>query len=163
MMLTTMAMLSSEKGKPDDALLRRALTRYAFNTKQRAEAPRDVIAALEWAAKNTENVDTLADLDVVHTVLDEITTRRRDNKRMAAVTTKKYRGILHNALEFAVIKKALAANPLTGLTWISIRTSTEVDRRSVVNPAQGRAFLAAVREHAPSGPRLVALYGAMLY
>ncbi|REE99005.1 tyrosine-type recombinase/integrase [Thermomonospora umbrina] len=163
MMLTTMAVLSSDRGKPDDVLLRRALTRYAFNAKQREQAPSDVASALEWAAKNTEYVETFEDVDVIHTVLDKITTRQRDGKRMAAVTTKKYRGILHNALEFAVVKKALAINPLTGLKWVSIKTSSEVDRRSVMNPAQGRAFLEAVKEQAPSGPRLVALYGSMLY
>jgi integrase len=82
---------------------------------------------------------------------------------MAAVTVKKYRGILHNALEYAVVLKALPENPLTGLKWIAVRNSPEVDRRSVVNPSQGRALLTAVRNQRPSGPRLVALFGAMLY
>jgi integrase len=113
-------------------------------------------------ARNTRNVEVLADAEVLRTVLDTMTTRQ-DGKRMAAVTTKKYRGILHNALEYVVIRKALLDNPLTGMKWIIVKTSSEVDRRSVVNPTQGRALLAHVERQEPSGPRLVALFGAMLY
>ncbi|MDN3360105.1 tyrosine-type recombinase/integrase [Actinomadura sp. DC4] len=113
-------------------------------------------------SRNTKNVEVLADGELLRTVLDTMTTRR-DGKRMAAVTTKKYRGILHNALEYAVVRKAIAENPLTGLKWINIKTAVEVDRRSVVNPSQGRALLKAVRKQEPSGPQLVALYGTMLY
>jgi hypothetical protein len=113
-------------------------------------------------ARNTQNVDALADGELLRTVLDTITTRG-DGKRMAAVTTKKYRGILHNALEYAVVRRGIAENPLTGMKWIVSRTAGEVDRRSVVNPSQARALLQVVHEQQPSGPRLVALYGAMLY
>jgi integrase len=162
LMLATFPMLSSSRGKPDDKAIRRALTRWAFNTKQRSSAPADVAEVLQWVSRNTRNVDALGDEEMLRSVLDKITTKQ-DGKRMAAVTTKKYRGILHNALEYAVVKKTLTENPLTGLKWIRVKTSGEVDRRSVVNPGQGRKLLAAVREQNPSGPRLVALFGVMLY
>jgi integrase len=45
----------------------------------------------------------------------------------------------------------------------SPKTSAAVDRRSVVNPRQARALLAAVRAQKPSGPRLVAFFGVMYY
>jgi integrase len=38
-----------------------------------------------------------------------------------------------------------------------------VDRRRVVNPAQARRLLAAVREQGPTGRRLVAFFGSMYY
>ena len=38
-----------------------------------------------------------------------------------------------------------------------------VDRRVVVNPEQARALLAAVRRQKPSGPSLVAFFGAMYF
>jgi hypothetical protein len=38
-----------------------------------------------------------------------------------------------------------------------------MDRRSVVNPQQARAPLAAVRAQQPSGPRLVAFFAVMYY
>jgi integrase len=162
LMLATPVLFTSKRGKPDDKAIRRALCRWGFNTKQRSEAPTDVAQILQWVARNTRNVDALADGELLRTMLDTVTTRG-DGKRMAAVTTKKYRGILHNALEYAVVRSAIGENPLTGMKWIAVRASGEVDRRSVVNPAQGRALLEAVRTQQPSGSRLVALYGAMLY
>ncbi|GLZ05270.1 integrase [Actinomadura sp. NBRC 104412] len=162
LMLATVALLKADRGRPDDKAIRHALSRWAYNTKQRPHAPEHVISVLKWVSQNLPNVDVLADPEVLESVLDAITTRQ-DGKRMAAVTVKKYRGILHNALEYAVLRKALLANPLTGRKWITVRASSEVDRRSVINPAQGRAFLAAVEKQDPSGRRLVALFGAMLY
>jgi integrase len=41
--------------------------------------------------------------------------------------------------------------------------SSQVDRRSVVNPSQGRALLEALRAQAPSRPRLVAFFAVMYY
>jgi integrase len=157
-----MALLKTGRGKPDDKAMRHALSRWAYNTKQREHAPEHVAPVLSWVSQNSHCVDVLADPEVLESVLDAITTRQ-NGKRMAAVTVKKYRGILHNALEHAVVRKALLANPLTGRKWITVRASGEVDRRSVINPAQGRALLADIEEQKPSGRRLAALFGAMLY
>ena len=138
LMLVTLRLFSTERSKPADEALRRALSRWGFNTKQRPTAAPGIAEVLRWVARNTRDVDVLADSETLRGVLDAVTTRR-DGKRMAPVTTKKYRAILHNALEYAVVRKALSENPLTGIKWIPVRTSSEVDRRSVVNPAQGRA------------------------
>jgi hypothetical protein len=46
LMLATPAMLSSTRGKPEDKAIRRALCRWAFNTKQREDAPADVTEVL---------------------------------------------------------------------------------------------------------------------
>jgi integrase len=54
------AMLGDGRGQPDDAMIRRALPRYAFNAKQRDEAPADVAEALAWVARNSAPVSTLA-------------------------------------------------------------------------------------------------------
>lgn len=163
LMLATPSFFANERGKPDAKFLRRALLRHAFNTKQRPDPPVNVKSALAWVERNTLNVDTVADQEALRNLLDAITTKQ-DGTRMAAVTVKKYRGILHNALQYAVVKKALISNPLTGLDWIDVKASSEVDRRSVVNPAQGRALLAAVaEEEAAGGKQLVAMFGAMLY
>lgn len=162
MTLTTLALLGAERGRPDDAILRRALTRYAYNTKQRPDSPANVGDALAWVERNTLHVEVLADEETLRRILDAITTKG-DGKRMAAVTVKKYRGILHNALQYAVLRKALSANPLTGLQWIKVKAGGEVDRRSVLNPSQGRALVRAIGDDLPSGERLVAMFGSMLY
>src|SRR6266508_4242780 len=43
----------TQSGKPGDAVIRRALRRWAFNTKQRASAPTDVADVLAWVARNS--------------------------------------------------------------------------------------------------------------
>jgi integrase len=43
------------------------------------------------------------------------------------------------------------------------KVSSQVDRRSVVNPHQARALLEAVRAQQPSGPRLVTFFAVMYY
>jgi integrase len=73
------------------------------------------------------------------------------------------RGVLVNLAEYAVERGLLLKNPLTALAWKVPRTVKGVDRRVVVNPGQARALLAAVRRQKPSGPSLVAFFGAMYF
>ncbi|MHA6796672.1 hypothetical protein ACVGVM_24635 [Pseudonocardia bannensis] len=60
-------------------------------------------------------------------------------------------------------RRLLGKNPITSLAWKAPRTAKGVDKQGVVNPVQARALLAAVRQQTPSGPRLVAFFGAMYY
>jgi integrase len=72
--------------------------------------------------------------------------------------------ILANAMDYAVTeRKLLAANPIRDLKWNAPKTSTEIDRRSVINPTQARALLNAVKAQEPSGARLVAFFAVMYY
>ena len=57
----------------------------------------------------------------------------------------------------------LDTNPIRALKWTAPKVSSQVDRRSVVNPRQARALLEAVRAQQPSGPRLVAFFAVMYY
>lgn len=94
-------------------------------------------------------------------VVDTIT-RRLDGQQAAGSVASKRRRVLFNALEFAVELGLLTANPVIGFKWKSPRVATAVDERSVVNPAQARTLLAAVREMKRRGPRLVAFF-ALVY
>lgn len=67
-----------------------------------------------------------------------------------------------NLAEYAVERRLLSRNPITTPSWRAPRTVTAVDRRVVVNLAQARALLAAVRAQTPSGAGLVAFF-ALLY
>jgi integrase len=49
------------------------------------------------------------------------------------------------------------------IKWTAPKVSSQVDRRTVVNPRQARALLEAVRAQQPSGPRLVASFAVMYY
>jgi integrase len=86
-----------------------------------------------------------------------------DGKPAAAWTAQGNRAIVANALEYAVERKLLGASPVKSVKWKPPKAAQEVDRRCVLNPAQARRLLAAVRGQSPSGPRLVAFFAVMYY
>jgi integrase len=158
----TPAMLTHERGRPDDASIRRALVRWGFNTKQRSEPPDDVAEVLAWVARNSAPLPTLAEAAAARRMLDQAT-GRLDGKNATASTARRHRIILANAMDYAVELGLLETNPIRALKWTAPKVSSQVDRRSVVNPRQARALLEAVRAQLPSGPRLVAFFAVMYY
>ncbi len=162
MMAATPAMLTEGRGRPDELSIRRALTRWGFNTKQRAEPPADVAEVLAWVARNSAALSALTDAAVARRLLEQAT-GRLDGKTAAASTARRHRTILANSMDYAVERGLLDSNPIRVLKWTAPRTSGQLDRRCVVNPRQARALLAAVRAQQPSGPRLVAFFGLMYY
>ena len=158
----TPAMLAEARGRPDDASIRRALVRWGFNTKQRADPPDDVAEVLAWLARNSAPVSALAEAAVARRMLDQATARL-DGKNAAASTARRNRTILANAMDYAVELGLLETNPIRALKWRAPKVSSQVDRRTVVNPWQARALLEAVRAQQPSGPRLVTFFAVMYY
>ncbi|MFI0451221.1 tyrosine-type recombinase/integrase [Actinomadura sp. 6N118] len=158
----TPAMLATERGRPDDAKLRAAMQRWGFNTKNRDHAPDDVAAILRWLSENTKPVSALAEPATARALLDAATSRV-DGKKVAATSARKHRMLLANAMDYAAELKLLDGNPIRELKWRPARTSGEVDRRRVVNHAQARALLDAVRKQEPSGPHLAAFFAVMYY
>jgi integrase len=158
----TAVMVADTRGKPDSRSARRALINWGYNTKQRPSAPEDVANILAWLASNTSQVKELADPALTRRLLTAATSRL-DGTRAAATSVRRNRAVLLNALDYAVELKLLEENPLKHVKWRAPRVTHEVDRQVVVNPAQARALLAAVRAQRPSGPRLVAFFGALYY
>jgi len=158
----TPAMLVDAHGRPDDVTIRRALVRWGFNTKQRADQPDDVGEALAWVARNTAPVSALTEAGTARRMLDQAT-GRLDGTNAAASTARRHRIILANAMDYAVELGLLETNPIRVLKWTAPKVSGQVDRRSVVNPRRARALLDAVRAQEPSGPRLVAFFAVMYY
>jgi integrase len=156
------AMLPVAQGRPDDPIIRRALVRWGFNTKQRSAPPDDVAEVLAWVARHSTPVSALAEAGTARRMLDQAT-GRLDGKTAAASTARRNRTILANAMDYAVELGLLDTNPIRVLKWTTPKVSGQVDRRSVVNPRQARALLAAVRAQQPSGPRLVAFFAVMYY
>jgi integrase len=155
------AMITISKGRPDDKAMRAALRQPGFNTKQRSACPEDVAVILAWLSHNTKPVSALADPAVLRAVLDTAATQLNGSPA-SAWAARTNRAILANALEYAVELKLLDSNPIKPLKWKAPTPTLEIDRRGVVNPAQGRRLLAAVHEELPSGPRLVAFF-AVIY
>jgi len=158
----TPAMLVVAHGRPDDATIRRALVRWGFNAKQRADPPDDVGEALAWVARNAAPVSVLTEAATAHKMLGQATDRL-DGTNAAASTARRHRIILANAMDYAVELGLLETNPIRLLKWTVPKVSGQVDRRSVVNPRQARALLDAVRAQQPSGQRLVAFFAVMYY
>jgi integrase len=155
-------MVTGTRGQPDSASLRRALTTWGYNTRQRAAAPPGIAETLAWLAGNTSQVRELADPALARQLLTAATARL-DGNRAAATSVRRNRAVLLNALEYAVELKLLEDNPLKQIKWRAPQVAHEVDRQVVVNPAQARALLAAVGAQRPSGPRLVAFFGVLYY
>jgi integrase len=93
----------------------------------------------------------------------DLATGRLDGKNAAASTARRQRTILANAMDYAIELGLLETNPIRALKWTAPKVSSQVDRRSVVNPHQARALLEAVRAQQPSGPRLVTFFAVMYY
>ncbi|MCX2949899.1 tyrosine-type recombinase/integrase [Lentzea sp. NEAU-D7] len=161
----TPAMWSSTKGKPDDALIRSALTRWAFNTNRRdaADMPEEVRRTLRWVEANTLPVASLRDPQVLRPLLDRLAVKL-DGKPAAPSVVSRQRKILGTAMEYAVERKLLDSNPIPALKWIAPRKTVQaVDQRRVANPSQMRDLLEAVRLQKRSGPRLTAFFGCLYY
>ena len=124
--------------------------------------PGGAASTLTWVARNTKPVSSLADPKVVRAVLDTAATLL-DGTPAAASTVRRNRAILGNAGEYAVELRLLPNNPFKAIQWRAPKTTSEVDRRCVVNHVQARALLAAVRTQHPSGPRLVAFFAVIYY
>ena len=160
----TIALVTTDRGRPEDAELRKALTSWAFNIRASGTGrPTDAVArSLAWLERNTRNVGELEKPAVVRALLDAIAVTN-DGTPAAPGTVQRQRGVLVNAAEYAVERRLLVRNPITTVARRAPRTVQTIDRRVVVNPAQARALLDAVRAEKPSGDRLVAFFGAMYY
>jgi integrase len=159
----TLALLSTDRGRPDHGHLRKALTAWIFNVRaDPSQAPEEIRAAIAWLERSTRNVGDLGQPAVVRAALDALT-RRADGKTAAPATIQRQRGVLVNVMEYAVERDLLTRNPVTSLAWKAPRTVKGVDKRVVVNPGQARALLGGVRRQSPSGAQLVAFFGALYF
>lgn len=160
----TPVLIAHERGRPSDAAIRSALQRWAFNSRRRdgAERPEGVARTLHWLERNTQPVSTLADPQVLRTVLDALA-GKLDGSAAAPTVVNRKRAVLSNALEYAVEQGLLVTNPIASIKWKAPKTSHSIDRRTVANPVQARTLLSAVRETPRSGPRLVAFFAAMYF
>ncbi|HUJ08317.1 MAG TPA: tyrosine-type recombinase/integrase, partial [Streptosporangiaceae bacterium] len=158
----TPPMLMAGPEQPSGQDFRSALVNWGLNTGRRASAPDDVADVLSWIDRHSRLVSELAEPALCRHVLSAATSRL-DGSRAAASSVRRNRTVLLNALDYAVELRLLDDNPGRKLKWRNPAATWEVDKRSVINPAQARALLDAVRVQQPSGPRLVAFFGVLYY
>ncbi|MEU4524588.1 hypothetical protein AB0F52_38435 [Amycolatopsis sp. NPDC024027] len=140
----TLALLATRRGKPADAVLRRAMTGWAFNTVRRdTDKPPAIEAALAWLESNTVTVSRLGDLTTLRGVLGQLALKM-DGTAAAAKTVYRKRAVVFNALEYAVERDLLPANRLPEVKWTAPKRVRAIDTRVVVNTKQGPQLLAAM-------------------
>ncbi|MFD9032649.1 tyrosine-type recombinase/integrase [Streptomyces sp. NPDC059567] len=169
----TPAFVSSSRGAPADAVLRKALYGWAFRASQDAdgvlrprhaveETPEDVAAALSWIAENTVKMTEVGTSDRLRKALDALS-KRLDGKSAADNTVNRKRMVLSNTLRYAVERGTLPTNPLGRVDWTAPDKDDEVDFRYVPNPDQAAALIDAVRQLSARGAHMAAFFGCLYY
>ncbi|MBA8827104.1 integrase [Saccharopolyspora lacisalsi] len=154
--------LVSQRNAPPQRALHDALSWELNPTRTDPPTEPKMAEATRWLAKSTYHVSALSDPEVVRQITDNIGTKL-DGGRVAPDTFRLRRVILDNALDYAVERNLLDANPLDSLKLKTPKRSNAIDKRSVVNPIQARTLLLAVREIQRAGPHLVAFFGLMYH
>jgi integrase len=162
MVTVTVAMLRAQPSGFTPARLRKALRDWAFNTEHRSAAPADITDILSWVKRNSLTMAALDDSAVFGRVLAALAVNL-DGKTAAGSTIRRNRNILHNALGHAVQRDLLTDNPLTLAEDERVRAVRALDKRRLINPAQARALLAAVKARRPSGLRVHAFLSVMYF
>jgi integrase len=141
--------------------MRDVLYRWAFNKSRREAGPPavDQQEALKWLESHTVRIPQMTDAALIRRALDTLALRM-NGKAAAPTTIARKRAVFYGALKYAVELRLLPTNPLDTISWTTPKTNEEVDRRSVVNPAQARMLLAGVTKRAP---RLTAFFACMYF
>ncbi|OXZ00125.1 hypothetical protein BEK98_01865 [Streptomyces diastatochromogenes] len=142
--------------------VRTALREFAFNTRRREDAPPEVAAILKWVERNALTMAAWEDPAKVDEVLRAVGSKL-DGTRAAASSVKRNRRILNVAMEYAVKHRILRANPLPKGRGAVPKTSSAVDKRSLLNPEQAARLLGWVRRRPRGGRRLYAFFATMYY
>jgi integrase len=159
----TPALLTTTRGAPEPAQLRKALYKWAFNTKLReAGLPGDLAPAIRWIERSTVPLTDLADTDTLRGVLNQLA-RKLDGTPAAATVVARKRAVLFNLLGYAVDRKHFPMNPLMSVRWKSPKVADAIDRRRVVNSRQASALLDALAHQGPMGRHLKAFFGCIYH
>ncbi|MEO3795787.1 site-specific integrase [Nonomuraea sp. B10E15] len=164
------ALTTEMAGRPDAALLRKALRQYVLLPEgKRPAMPADIARAVRWLEAASLTMEDLNDTKAVRPALDALALRL-DGKQAGANTIRRKRAVLHHVFEYAVELEELPSNPLHRIKWKLPKTTETVDPRVVVNPRQARELLVALtyvgkrqRDGKGRGRRLMAMFACMYF
>ncbi|MEV4076676.1 tyrosine-type recombinase/integrase [Nonomuraea fuscirosea] len=160
----TPVLTTDRPGRPDDETLRRALRDFAFVPADR-RPPRtpEIAGALRWLETASLPITALEDAKHTRAALEALALLL-DGSAAAASTFRRKKAVFHHALEYAVELEELSANPLDRVKLRRPKSSGEIDRRVVVNPAQARELLVAVTYCGRTrGAMLMAMFACMYF
>jgi integrase len=162
LVVITTAMLSAAPKRFTMFEVRQALRGWAFVKPLRDDAPPHVATVLTWLSDNTLPMSVWEQPDTVHRVMAALSLKL-DGKPAGSESVKRYRGVLHSALEQARIRGLVSTNPLDGYTTLATRTSSVVDKRCLINPEQAAALLGWIQRRPRGGKRLYAFFATLYY
>ena len=110
----TLAMVTGDRGRPDDDELRKALA-LGVQLATRGSCPTSSRMPC-WLERNTRDVGDLAKPAVARAVLDGLAVTRTVAPA-APATVQRQRGVLVNLAEYAIERRLLSDNPITALPW----------------------------------------------
>jgi integrase len=162
----TAAMVADSRDIPDSPALRKALSGWSFNVTARghlpideADVPNEIAREVAWIARRSLPLGSFASPSTVRRAMEAISVKL-DGTAAAAPTVARKRAALFSALQYAVELELLPHNPLKQLKLRRPIVAEAVDRRVVVNHAQARALLTAVRD---TYPALEAYFACLYY
>ncbi|MGH3326328.1 MAG: tyrosine-type recombinase/integrase [Streptomycetales bacterium] len=161
----TPVLVTTDRGKPDVAALRRVLYGWGFHKTRRETATLDGedAAALDWLRRHSLKVTVLDEKErrspLIRAALDTIALQM-SGKPAAATTIARKRAVFYGVLNYAVELDILPANPIDKVSWKAPRVAEEVDRRVVASSKQAHALLEAVDA---DRPELTAFFGCLYY
>jgi integrase len=162
----TAAMVADSRDTPESDALRKALLHWSFNVTARghlpieeADIPNEMAREVAWIARRSLSLRSFSSPSTVRRAMDALTLKL-DGTATAAPTIARRRAALFSALQYAVELELLPNNPLKQLKLRRPIVAEAVDRRVVVNHAQARALLTAVRS---TYPALEAYFACLYY
>ncbi|UKY50305.1 tyrosine-type recombinase/integrase [Streptomyces inhibens] len=162
LMATTIALLPTVSNNFKAVDVRTGLREWAFNTRRRQDAPPEGATILAWVGRNSLSMAAWEDPGKVEEILRAVGTKL-DGSSVAASSIKRSRRVLNVAMEHAVKQGTLRSNPLPKGRGTTPKTSSVVDKRSLINSRQAAALLACVRTRPRGGRRLHAFFSTMYY
>ncbi|MFI5804503.1 tyrosine-type recombinase/integrase [Streptomyces sp. NPDC051561] len=167
MVAATFGMLRTSLPKEFDPVkVRRALRERAFNTKVRKAGPPsiDERLILEWVERNTLPVASLDDEDVAERFVTALRTLL-DGSAAATSSVSRFRRLLNPAMESAIKRGFLTANPVRNLKPIgaSGKVAVGIDKRSLLNPKQVAGLLDWIGRRPVGGRCYRAFFATMYY
>ncbi|MFF2306474.1 tyrosine-type recombinase/integrase [Streptomyces sp. NPDC058128] len=161
----TIALLRSQPTAFKGVDVRWALREYAFNTLRRDHAPPEVAVILRRVERNSLTMAAWEDESTVEAVLRAAGTKL-DGTAVAASTARRTKWVLNVLLEHAIKRKVLKENPLPkgkGSGAAAPKTSSAVDKRSLLNKEQAAKLLGWVYARPRGGRRLHTFFASMYY
>ncbi|WP_128382393.1 tyrosine-type recombinase/integrase [Streptomyces cavernae] len=158
----TIALLRRQPSDYEPVAVRRALREYAFNKNKRESATSETQAILGFIKRNTLSMAVWEDPAKVEDVLAQVNSRL-DGKQNAASSIRRNRNALSGIFDYAIKRGVLISDPMPKGKRDRVKTSSTVDKRSLINPKQAAELLVWVRDQPRIGEILHAFFATMYY